>query len=134
MTELQRRVPGASFSVASAPYRDRQRLGAQLRKMVERGEIESCSPIQLVRIGPGQMEWQAQYIRIREPRAKTPWYAAAFASAMGAVVGVGALLYYSRWVLLAAAGGIAALTIIAVVIANLSGGEGGNHRCGRSSC
>lgn len=115
MTALERRTAPPEECVVTAPYRDRQRLGAELRRMSERGLIERCGPIRLV---DGQ--WVARYVRLREPRPKAPLYVTGFALGMGAVAGVAAMLWHARYVILYGLGALAALAILIGLIGFVS--------------
>ena len=126
MTALERSHAHApDFSTVRAPYLDRQRLGAELRRMSERGEIERCGPIVLKHSEGGVPHWEAHYVRLREPRPRLPRYAAAFAIGAGALVSVGAMLWHARYVILYGALGMAALALLIVLAAHL-----GQHRAG----
>lgn len=136
MTELQRRTPGKvgvvlSVDRVSAPLAKRRELLALLAQMQRRGEIASAWTE-----GDGMEsgEYVVHFDRLREPRSKTPFYVTGFATAIGAVLSVGALIYYSRYVLLyGALALLAAAGIVAWVLSRESSGAG-SHRCGRSSC
>jgi hypothetical protein len=118
MTQLENVRPLGTvkrLQTFSAPLRYRQQLYAELAAMSRRGEISNA------------VGWEekgmvcVQVERIHDTRSKTPWYIAAVVMALGAVVGVGVLLYQSRYVLMAA-GGVVLVVLGAV---RLLGGHSG---------
>jgi hypothetical protein len=125
---VARQRPGKRLQTYSAPLRYRQQLYAELAAMSRRGEIANA-----VGWEEGGMVC-VQVERIRDTRSRTPWYIAAVTTALGVVVGVGVLLYQSRYVLMAAAG-VALLVLGAIrLLGGHSGACMGIHCSGCSGC
>lgn len=127
MTQLQKRE-STRCTMAGALVKKREML-ALLAKMQLRGEIGTAwTEGEPIRDG----QFVVHYERLREPRGKAPWYVAGFASFIGGIITVGALVYHSRYVLLYTA--LIALALLGIVAYALSRGAGSAHRCGRPSC
>lgn len=132
MSELEQRRPAviegqmvehcaARVEQVRVPHAGRQRLGAELRAMAERGEIASAFDLHQ---DPKTREWVVSIVRIREPRDRTPWHVAGAAAALGAVVTVGAMLYHARWVIFGTVCSLAALSLIIAFVLSRGGHSG----------
>lgn len=91
---LPRRSPGETIGVATPLPGKRRQMLAELKRMQQRGEIGT------VWVDDAGV---VTYQRLREPRAKMPWYAAGIAACLASVMGMLWLLWHARFVLLAAA-------------------------------
>jgi len=106
-----RGASGGRVQRIEGPASKAQELKAELARRQQRGEIAYAFNYSQTKA------MVSVYVElVREPRSKTPWYIAGFTAAFGALVGVGALLYASRYVLLAVAG-IALLVLLGIKMA-----------------
>lgn len=131
MTELQRRVPGATIGTASCAPMERRRFLAELKRQQQAGEIGAVwTTDETVAEGIATGRFVVAYTRITEPRTRVPLYATLTAVALGAVVSAGVLAWHSRHVILAAALAVLALWYLATrnrgckcVIIHICGGH-----------
>lgn len=123
--EMQRRSETVARSIGTikVPAAMEQQGRAQLRRMMERGEIASA-------FNPRREDgmWLCDYERLREPRSRTPWYIGGAATFIGGSVTLAYLVWSSRYVILALAATAVVVFVIAVrVLAGHSGGCVGLH-------
>lgn len=110
MSEIQRPAPLLTGELR-APYLQKHRVLAELARMQKAGEIAFAHNPR--RDGN---DYVVDFVRLREPRAKLPRYAAIAAAILTPGVAVGMMLYHARYVIgaffltaLLAAGAFAAL-------------------------
>ncbi len=105
--------------------RQRQML-AELRAMQLRGEIAYAFNL---RQEPGGVV-AVSYVRLREPRLRTPYYVTAFCVVTGALAGLGGMVYHARHVIAAlavlilAGFGVLALVWLLAAIVRAAGSAG----------
>lgn len=89
------------MGTASCSAAERRRFLAELKVMQQRGEIGTVwTDAETEREAALTGRFVVRYQRIREPRSKLPWYGAAFATGLAAVIGAGMLLWAARYVII----------------------------------
>lgn len=96
---------------------NRHELNARLMREVRRGEIERTDVYHVADNGAAAIVVKP----LREPRSHVPWYIGGAALGLGALVGVGVLLYQTRYVWMALAG----VALLVVGALRLLGNHGG---------
>lgn len=128
MAEIARRAPEVVGELR-VPLVVARQARAQLAAMVRRGEIAYAYNARTE--GEGRRrEWVVNYVRVREPRPRTPRLVALVCALLAAPAGLAGAIYHARHVLLAGLGVVAgALLAAAAVIAliNFTTRRGGGH-------
>lgn len=134
MTELQPRnvrlvtpaVPAVrrqGMTVVSAPYSQRWKLVAHIGQEKRAGRIASTGREW---IADGRVHFEIE--KLADPPSRTPWYLAAGATGMTAVISLAVLVYHARYVLMFISAVVAVL-LLANRVAH-SGGCVGIHCTG----
>jgi hypothetical protein len=113
VTDLQRRVPGATIGKASCDPMQRRRFLATLKAKQRRGEIGAVwttDATEAESIATGR--FVVAYTRLAAPRPRGPLYATLSAAALGTLITVGLMVWHARYVLLTLLA-IAVLTYLA---------------------
>ncbi len=103
MTSVERYRPpvlaGEQVCQVSGPLAHRHRLLAELAAMQRRGEIKYAFNAVEDRAAK---TFSVSYVKLREPRSRTPLYVTAFCAVTGALAGLGGMIYHARHVFAAA--------------------------------
>jgi hypothetical protein len=131
VTSVERYRPpvlaGEEVCHVSGPLAHRHRLLAELAAMQRRGEISYAFNAVEDRAAK---TFSVSYVKLREPRSRTPLYITAFCAATGTLVGLGGMVYHARHVFAAAAElalgavGLAALVWLVTTIVRAAGSAG----------
>lgn len=100
------------WGTASAPRVQKHALLADLRQKTRRGEIGQVGNLRYDVVN-GREVVLVDYQRLASPRAQVPYVVAGVTLGMGALYGIGVMLWHSRYIWLAAAG-IALVVLIAI--------------------
>jgi hypothetical protein len=113
--------------VMRGPKRFQHLMLAELRAMQLRGEIAYAFNL---RQEPGDVV-AVSYVKLREPRSRTPRYVGIFCAVTGALAGLGGMVYHSRHVIAAMAmvimGGFALLVLLWLLAAIVRAAGSAGH-------
>ncbi len=111
-------MPHGRECTLSAPIAQKHRVHAELKAMMQRGEIAYAFNPRTIENGK---TYAVDYVRIAEPPKRTGRLAAISLAAIGAPITIGGMVWHSRHVLLAAAETAGAIALGAVVISYVLG-------------
>jgi hypothetical protein len=116
--ELERPVTGR-VQMMTAPATKYWELRAELRRLVQAGEIRQAWGLE-----QRGTECIVFVERIADPSPKAPWYVGITVTVLGALVGVGVMLWHARYVILAVLA-IVAMAVLGTFLVHLSAGKAG---------
>lgn len=125
--QAAQKLPIGTITVPSAL--ERQGL-ARLAEMERKGQIAYAFNPRIEKDEKGNTVWRCDYALLRTPRSRVPWYVAGAAAFISASIGVGYLLWASRWVIAFFVGGVALALLLLTRLAGHSGGCVGLHCSG----